>query len=400
MTTWESHLAKYDNCQTPSAEVKINKMKFSIKELTLAKINVDMSVNGEISTCCIEYRGDAELARQGVLAGPYNFKLPSDISKIKVGANLDVCLGYKISLLGKNVDSFLPTFYPNPANPATTFSGYIYNLDCSIDKNTNRIVVKVYGMDGKLLMVPSNKTVLFKAKKKYSDIVSAIFQDYGIMLPINKQVKIEGEKAFKVPIYQYNESDYDFLRRIARNSGSLFFVSAGKFCFISPSVNKATKLKIPAVGIGITRVDFSENIFGQPKKVVVSTTDPKNFSQKIYKAVNSLNPTINKLGKLSSKLAQLGSNGEIDILDNVVSAKDEAGYIAQSIFNRISLFAANAKVCLYGMQDIRLSEGVTLDGYGKPADNDYIVTAINHEWNFVTMKTSTILTLGGQKINT
>lgn len=349
-----NYLKDYGGCSTPCYEIKIKGKKFKSDSIRLTEILVSLSVGFKASMCMLTFfKYGTEVKRKKV-------GIDSDFSNIKLGEKIEVSLGYKV---GKKLST------------KPVFVGFISKYDIKIDNNGNtRALVEC--MDAKMWMMTGSKTEEKTNCKKYSAAVSDVCNK-SLSILSGKEVKISGEKSLTTPIYQYEESDYEFLCRLADKSGALFFIQNGKLIFKTPSASRSSKLTISPGGNFVKSIKVSGDICGIPKSVEVVNVDEKNYKKSIKgKATSS--DTIGSGKKASSLTKNIGSNNVIKIVDTNISSADQAKSEAQAIFNRYELGLSSTQVEIAGMPDIKLLDGVKIKDLDDPFDNEYIVSGIEH----------------------
>lgn len=360
----------------PNAAIKIGGIPWTSDKFEISYVNVSSSVGPEASTCSIELIQPHEK----ITWDNEKIKANDDISKIKAGEQLEVMLGYD------EPDSL----------KISVFIGYISAFDVEYDNEQNiRIIIQ--GMDAKMWMMINKKTELKKNKeKKYSAIVSDLFRVYSSKFK-GEKITISSEASFKKEIYQRNESDFEFLSRVADLTGSLFFVDRmGKFHFISPTVKKSNKLTIKPSG-GVEHLKSSVSIWGIPKSVEVAS-----INQKDYQALVTGKATVSdKLGdgdEATKLTTNISTNNIIRIVDNTVKSVKEAEFLAKSLYNQRNLGLAETTVKIAGYPEADLATGVKIDGFDDPVDNKYIIVGIEHEYSFNPRKYTTTLKLKANRV--
>ena len=341
------------NCLYPTAEVKIKNKKWSSDDIYITNVDILSSVNGEASTC------EVTLALLSAEYKDKKLKLHSDFSQVKVGVELEVSLGYLVD---------------EKSETEKVFRGYISAFEIELD-DKGRATLNIQGMDAKMWMMASRKTELKKDIKKYSVVVNNVCGKYSGKLK-GKEVDINGEVEFESPIYQRNESDFDFLNRISVLTGSLFFISLGKLYFVSPSSLNSSKLKIKSME-AILNLRMCASVWGIPKVVKVVGVDQKDRNTLIEaQATNS--DGIGDGKSATSLTSNISETNTITIIDNTITSVNEAKFLAEAIYNRRELNLAEVKMETVGCPEVELGSKVVLDNFGDPIDNDYIISGIEH----------------------
>lgn len=379
MSFLEDYIDDNKNCLYPAAEVKIKSKKWSSDDIYVTNVDILSSVKGEASTC------EVTLVLPSSEYKNKKLKFHSDFSQVKVGVELEVSLGYLVD---------------NKSKTEKVFKGYISAFEIELD-NKGRSVLNIQGMDAKMWMMASRKTELKKDIKKYSVVVNNVCGEYSSKLK-GKEVDINGEVEFEAPIYQRNESDFEFLTRISVLTGSLFFISLGKLYFVSPSALSSSKLKIKPMD-AIFNLRMCASVWGIPKVVKVVGVDQKDRNTLIEaEATNS--DSIGDGKSATSLTSNISKTNTITIIDNTITSVNEAKFLAEAIYNRRELNLTEVKIEIIGYPEVELGSKVVLDNFGDPIDNDYIISGIEHHCvlDMATpggAKYTSILTLNTNRLN-
>lgn len=354
MAFWDDHMKDYDSCKYPTAQVKIGGKSWGSSSIFISRVNVLASTGPEASTCTVE------LTLPNVEVGRKALEIDSDFSKIKVGIELEIRLGYNVNKKPKT---------------ETVFIGYISAFDMEIFDDRHAVLT-IQGMDAKMWMMASCKTELKKDKKKYSDVVSGVYNDYASKFE-GKKIDIKGEASFETPIYQRNESDYEFLCRVSAITGAMFFVSLGKLYFISPPTLKSVELTIKPCS-GIYHIRASMSVWGIPKAIETVSIDRKNF-QKVISAKATSSDTIGSGKSATSLTRNIGATNVIKIIDNTLQSVSETKFISEAEYEKRELNLVEGNLEVAGNQNIQLATGLRIQKMGDPIDNEYIVTGLEHD---------------------
>ncbi|MDR1240835.1 MAG: hypothetical protein LBK29_03085 [Oscillospiraceae bacterium] len=363
MADLEGILEDYGTRLNHAVTVYINGSKFNSDHLFLQSLEFEGSVWSEASVCVLRYRC-------ALLDG---FDLHKDFASAKIGVKLKVESGYIKS---------------NSSSVDTIFEGYVYSIGAEIENNYT--FLEVSGMDGKIWMMSSKITEMKKDKKKFSEIVSEITTKYSGKFSGGTSVSIKGEPELTSPIYQRDESDFEFLCRLANTTGSFFYVFLGKLFFTSPSVNKSVKLNI-APCVGVKSVKFYANLFGVPKEVEVKAIKKEDISQaEISKAQPS--SSIGSGQTAQSLSSNISAPNVISMVSNYSTTPGEAKFLAESKMILRSFFV-KCVVKTDFFVGAELGTGTKLKKFGDPFDNNYLTTGIRHVYDGEHSDFFTFLTL-------
>lgn len=355
MANWEDHLKKYDRCVNPVAKITIGERKW--KEAFVSCVDVSTSVWSRAGTCAIECLVPPPVIKRKKMS------ITADNSKIKLGAKLEVELGYKVGGDDKT---------------STVFEGYIMSCEYEITENKT-VIIRIYGMDALMYTMNNRKTRLIKNKKKISDVAKAIYKDSATKFS-GKKIKISSEAQFKTPFYQNNESDYECLCRLANRAGALFFVDRGKFYFINPGANKSHALKITPSD-GILNLNVKTGVGGIPKSVKVIAQDPNDPGKTIFGKATAPGEAIGGGQAPASVTKNIDSDDNITINDDTALSAEEAKSLAAAQYNILSFTAVQGKLTGAGNPELKLGSGLQTKGFGPGMDATAIITGMNHHYN-------------------
>ena len=373
-TSWAQFLKEGGLEGDPSISLKINMVPWpSFNKSIVLSANINMTVGNEASVCQIVVRDpDASIGITG------NIEFSKDISMIKVGAPIEVAIGR--------------------GSTKTVFEGFISKQDVSISFTGGSLDAQIIinAMDAKMWMMTSKKTEIKNQSTKFSQAVSKTLTPYASKLS-GTQVKIGTEKQVEY-ICQNNESDYEFLCKIADLTGSLFYISLGKLYFLTPKDIVGNVFAITP-GAGILSTKVAADVWGTPSKVTVMNVDEKDPSKTI--SANSSSPNISVgSGKAASSLTtNIGLSNVITIVDPTIKTQGEAQALADAEFTIRSLRLSTLKIETLGINCLELGTKVTVSGFGDPIDNTYILTGIDHDCDAALGTYNTTLQLSANKYN-
>lgn len=356
MKDWSKIYQSYAGCASPTAEIKINEVSWKSSDTIISRVDVNKSVFGEASTCMIEISCPFSCLSKGKI------ELNPDFNKIKVGAKLGVKLGYNVHEEVKDQE---------------VFSGFIASFD--IDVTESATIVTIQGMDAKIWMMTNCKTEFNKNVKKYSQAASNVYKSYASKLS-GKTINVKREPNFESMIYQNNESDFQFVFRVANIVGAWFYIESGKMYFVDPLHGKSVKMSLSPPSGGIISLRFTADIWGMPKSVKVIGKDNKNYKKSITGSVTT-SEALGK-GKSPSGLTKnISSVNVVNIVDSSVVSAKEAKFLAQAEMTRREINFVSANVITLGNPDLKLGNGVQIKNMGNPIDNNYVVLEINHSFS-------------------
>jgi phage protein D len=357
MAGLKSILEGYGLRDTAAVSTIIGGKPFKSDNLFLLSLEFEGSVWSEASICVLKFRCS-------ILE---KLELHKDFASAKIGVTLKVQAGYA-------------------STTDTIFDGFVHSIGVEIEGNYTMLVIS--GMDGKIWMMSGKQTEMKKDMQKFSDIVRSATGNYSSKFLGGTSIKIDEEPKLTSPIYQRNESDFEFLCRISRLTGSLFYVSDGKLFFTSPSANKSVKLEIEPC-IELLSVKFSANLFGAVKEVEVKSFNEKDAAKPNVSKV-SISKTIGS-GETASSVSN-NVSGLISRVINDAETPEQANFFAKAEIMRRSFFVT-CHVQTYFFPDAKLGTGAKCKSFGNPIDDTYLITGIRHSYNGEKNEFFTFLTL-------
>lgn len=362
----------------PFGTFTINGREWGSNIIGMESVEVISSIGCEASTCYVvlKFIDMPRVSKQVKGYETYDFELPSDFAEIKVGAEFMVSLGYKYGPDKKDGDI------------TQVFSGFVSSFELEVDSKQQAIMT-IEGMDAKMWMMTGRRTQLFKGDHRYSAVVQKICRDYSNKVG-SKNIRIQKEKDFKADLYQQNESDYEFLCRIAGITGSMFFMSANpkKLNFVNVLGLGKSKAFVLKPSQMVRNIKLSANVWGIPRKVEVVGIDKKDY-RKLITGESSDQSGSQNIGAPGGgkKFFELTSNlnekvNKIEIVDNTVTTVDEAKFCAQAIYNKREMNLLELKAKIMGYPNVELGKIVSVEGFSSPIDGTYVVSGIRHCCNF------------------
>ena len=274
------------------------------------------------------------------------------------------------------------------------FKGFISSVQISYGREIGTIILEC--MDAKMWMMAGCKTE-GKIGSKYSTVVNSILAQYTKSQKIQKaSVAIKQEPNLNRALYQHNESDYDFLCRLADETGCLFFVYLGHACFISVDTYKSiTALELSPCGF-VENIKWSASVLKLSKQVVVTGIDPLNPNNEVKSKVvikNISNIGKNSLNGGANPVKNVDASTAKNIINEEVDTAAYAQFMAQADFtkNSIKHIVCEVKISGHPLNSVLLGYGIKVSGWGSQIDNTYILTGIKH--TYTKNKFTTELTL-------
>jgi phage protein D/phage baseplate assembly protein gpV len=293
----------------------------------------------DVCTLAVGYQGDR--------AGGDPFK-GLDGSGFQIGAQLEVKLG--------STEESVTT---------TLFKGEIVTLEPDFQAGGVAMVVRAYDKSHRMMRRRKQRTFLNQTS---SDIVKKIATEYGFSVDATSS---GGPHKF---ILQNNETDWDFIWRLARRMGFEFVVTdATKARFGPPELSEEVELSYPddlhSFRPRITSVQQVEkvNVRGfdsESKKEVTRTKDSPN--------------QLTKAGIERSTVASKFKGDSLEIAGQSFSSVEEADAIAQSMLDQLANGYLAAEGSCHGNPKIKAGSKLKITGVGKNFSGTYRVAKATH----------------------
>ena len=311
----------------------------------ISSLEFDASTNGEASICTVRWISDCYKYDE--------FELKESFSTVQIGAKFEVSAGY-------------------------------YGVNGSY--------LEVSGMDAKLWMMANKFTQFKSSEQTYSKIVQDIESKYSSKFS-GATVDIPSEPTSIRPgFHQNNESDFDYLRRIADITGSLFYIVDGQFMFTPIQANGYEQIVIePICRINeekfIKKVTFTSNIVGIPKSVSASFTKDEEYNSTTTSEVSS-SSNIGSGSTADGLTNNISDNNIIKIFDSSLNSPDCAKLVAQSEYSRRAINLVKCEVVCEFLPDVKIGAPAEMSGFGDIIDNEYIITSLNHKYDGNSFRTT------------
>ncbi|MDR2074580.1 MAG: hypothetical protein LBP36_04425 [Oscillospiraceae bacterium] len=347
----EDALKNYGTRIEHSVAVKIGGSAFDPDGWILSSFEAELSIDLKANSCSVFYVQNVQFSSK------FDFSV-----SVKLGSKFELSAGYVVD--GK------------PENKVI-FTGFIYSYQFEVLGSSEYSKLTINSMDVKVWMMPGLKTKQFKGKETPSAVAKDILSPYSKYASYD--VAIKNETQIKIPLVQYQKSDYEYMCDLAKTCGCLFYCDEnGKVYFVDMSQNKSIAFTIESF-FGIYSIKFDANIWGVPKSSQIVALNEKDYSDPLTVSVS---PTsLIGSGSLASELSSAVSATYSSVLN---SPKDsgEARFLAGAALQQVSLFSKLTVVSPlipgYGP-----GVGVKVEGLGYPLDNVFLIESVNYSFDSV-----------------
>jgi len=274
------------------------------------------------------------------------------------GAQVDICMGYgdakSVPVMASGLITEITTHFPESGSPELAIAGYDNAFPLTIGKNARTWT-----------------------KALDSDAAHEIASFH------NLDAKIEATKERHAQIEQNQESDFEFLKKLAdRNHFELYVDERRTLHFHKPNDTGAAVVRL-AWGEGLLSFKPEANLAGQISKVEVYGWDPKKKARILGVA---------RAGEESGKKARGKSAGErlkafvkepdkqpVLRLRQPVFTQAEAEKRANAALNERAKQFLTGEAEAIGLPDLRPDRNVLLDNLGTPFSKTYYLQQTTHK---------------------
>ncbi len=303
---------------------------------------------------------------------------PVDQHPFAIGSQIEIKLGAREEL-----------------TTTTLFKGDIVSLD--LDFGPGSVELLVRGLDRSHVLQRSRRTRTFQNQTS-SDIAEKILNEAGF------DVETDPSGDPHEFVQQDNETDWDFMWRLAERIGFELVVQGGTAHFRRQSIDTSpVELEWP----GNLR-EFKPRVTAiqQVNEVTLAAEDPKT-KQAIEASASTAEP-LARIGMDRDSVTNAFGDGTLHIATEPVNSQAEAQAVAQSLLDKLaSAYVAAEGVC-DGNPEIKAGETTSISGVGQKFSGLYRVAAATHvlrggstyETRFATETAHTLLANVGSPSNT
>jgi phage protein D len=273
---------------------------------------------------------------------------PVDTEPFEIGKQIEIQLGSREDLTTKSL-----------------FKGQIVSLELNFGSGGVELLVR--GYDRSHTLIRSRKVRTFQNQTS-SDIVEKIVQEAGF------EAKTDSSGDPHDFMQQDNETDWDFIWRLAERVGFEFVVEDKTAHFRKQSPDDPVELEWPT-----TLRSFSPRVTAtqQVSEVTLAAQDPKT-KQAI--SVKASSPTqIAQIGLARDQVANaLNDHASIHIATEPVKSQSEGQAVAQALLDTLANGYIAAEGVCDGNPSIKAGAAIKVTGIGDKYSGTYRVAAATH----------------------
>jgi uncharacterized protein involved in type VI secretion and phage assembly len=246
------------------------------------------------------------------------------------------------------------------------FSGEIATIAPQFEAEGCVLAVRGYDVSHKLNR--SRKTRTFQDMTA-SDIAAKIIGEAGLPQVVEATSDVHPFEQ------QSNETDWDFLWRLAARVSYELVCAEGKIHFRRPGEAAGAPVKLEW-GQDLRAFHPRATAVAQVETVTVSGWDPKAKRRVTANAQSA--KLDSKIGLDRNKVAQDLGGGAIGVADQIVTSQGEADALAQSTLDRLANAWLQAEGVCRGNPKVRAGSKVQITGVGARFGGEYLVTKSTH----------------------
>ncbi|MBQ7564216.1 MAG: phage late control D family protein [Lachnospiraceae bacterium] len=243
--------------------------------------------------------------------------------------------------------------------------------------------IEITAMDAKGLMMANRHSKKLKATC-YSDAVKEVLKGNAFLTQKNNGKDFTTLNISDTPDKQENqgktgdfrvemveESDYEFIVKAAKKFNFEFFIVGETLYFIEAKKNKTPLMTLTPFS-GMQSMDVGYDISG-----LVNSVEVRNINMEEGAYVGNKKKAQTKLA-LGNKAKPLIEKQSFVYLDPSVKSKQEAEHRASYLMESIDYRLGSVSAEFIGIPELTAGRFLTLDGFGKPLNNDFYLTRVRH----------------------
>lgn len=301
------------------------------------------------------------------------FEMDKTLSKkLKIGKKVQVSLGY-----GKTLTE--------------VFEGNVDSVRVDYGSDTG-FSITVVCLDGKGMMMNSLRSEIKTGRKKYSDAVKDTLSLYSSFITSSK---VSASPELAAPFSQLNESDYDFVVRLAKRLNYSFYILLGKAYFVPFGADRTSLIKITPQ-TEIYGFSMESSLRRRFSKVVVVSNDETDEKKRVKSEARSINVLESNSSGRAAANSAITDTMVKTIVDVGASTKELASSLAQAELDRQSYCSVEGEVEINGLPELVPGVFAELSGFGSEFEKTYYIKKVTHRLS--GEKFTTKLELGGNEI--
>ncbi len=351
-TTVKALKKKYHEFNAPTVEVKVGGTDIITKK------------NGVVTDLCVELTAGYEASGASFnVVQQYDFE-QSDFKKdgpapsLEIGAKVEISVGY-IAL-------------------EKVFSGLISEVTLRFDMDDEPLL-HVECVDAKIEMM-KNQRIEVRQEKDISKLVNALL---GVS-PVSGYLgtkEISVTKQAEIPLRMNQETDYDYLVKLAKYLGCEFFIVAGTVYFRNPPSSASAIMTVGMQDEILLSASFTMSGAQLVETVSVLGIDPAKDEMIDGKAKTS-----GKYSAASGGKQMIGGSVK-SFVDPYAKTKADLNERAKTLLGEFNGNFGRLEMSLQGIPELIPGRSITLTGFAANMNKTFYITKVAHrldEEGFVT----------------
>ena len=296
---------------------------------------------------------------------------------------------YTYSLFAPGDDVAVFAYASGNLTGDVVFKGTVTGIEMISDEGSGvRTVFRCH--DGAAAMLGGTKTKMWK-QKTYAEVVKEIAGKNGLNPLLGSA--IESSSATHETVVQLNETDWDFICRLAREIGYVCFVEVytqltlsktrlfwGKVPKASRGTSSPTRPKGFEVGDGrVLSLRAMVSGLGLVSNVQAAGWDAKQDTTALTAASTSGSASDSVNVRRNPSSFQVNTAGVKTSMDRMASSTAEAKGLAKGLAKRVASAAADIELIVRGHPAAKLNQPIYLDD-ALFLEGKYIVSAVTHDF--------------------
>jgi phage protein D len=354
--TIEDFRKKYKMFSAPCYFIEINGKKLE-EQFSNKSVTVEIPAAYEAGSCKFVISNAFETSKQDTI------EINKSLEKtIKLGNIVEVLLGYQNASVKK------------------VFFGYIDAIYVDYSKKEGEIIYTVECLDAKGIMMNSYRSEVKTSIKKYTQAVENVLKMYTKLLSIEATSIGTSDKELTTLIEQHNESDYDFVVRIAKILNYSFYI-VNKILVFQPLSKKKDSSILFEFNINDYVESFSmySTLKNQPASITVRANNEKDPTKPFEATVTNYKNIIDNTDTKVKAGSVITNNVSKTIIDPSVDSEETAKQRAEAKLNEVSYGLSKGEITIVGIPEFVPGKVVKLVGFGSIYNKNYYVTKVVHK---------------------
>ena len=258
------------------------------------------------------------------------------------------------------------------------FAGYVSSVSSSNDSGAPCVEFMLSSPE--FWMLSGRNIIPWDEPKTYANILDEIFSKYNPKLG-NYSIDFSYDlPSCLMLLHDSEENDYDYIKRIASQTGSLFYSVDGGVMFkpISPIETYGIAFN-GELGDYVKDIKLTSNVVGISKAVSMSYVKDDDY-ENIVTISETLSGQIGNGSTVDSITSNIDESNSLNFIEMNIDSDKSAKYLAQAKQKRRSLNFIKCEITCDITPKFKVGSAVVLSNFDSIIDNKYILTSISHKF--------------------